>query len=116
MSFIRNYYEPNCTSPNDDCDPKILPTSDKRGHKRAKRAHHGKRESQTVNLNRKEPLRPTKKDQNIMVQKEANLNSPYTWIFFVFDPNNNLGNSIIYMSVHVKTVDKNTRTFSLSLK
>lgn len=61
MSFIRNYYEPNCTSPNDDCDPKILPTSDKRGHKRAKRAHHGKRESQTVNLNRKEPLRPTKK-------------------------------------------------------
>ena len=51
-----------------------------------------------------------------MVQKEANLKSPYAWIFFVFDPNNNLGNSNIYMSVHVKTVDKNTRTFSLSLK
>ena len=83
MSFIRNYYEPNCTNRIDDCDPKILPTSDKRGHTRAKRAHHGKRESQTENLNRKEPSRPTKKIKTQWFKKRQ-ISKAHTPGYFLY--------------------------------
>jgi len=114
MSFIRNNYEPNCTHTT------ILiivtqrlflcPTSDKRGHiKRTKRAQNGKRWSQKKKrywIEKSHEKGQSKRYQRRTIQKRGKKKPKHLDIFCISE-------KLLYMSVHVKTVDKNIRTFSL---
>lgn len=88
----------------------ICSTSDKRGHtkKKNKKSPNGKRLSQKETiLNRKEPW---KANQNIPEKNDSQKRQKDAQHLDIFC----ISEKLLYMSIRVKTVDKNIRTFLLS--
>ena len=86
----------------------ICSTSDKRGHtkKKNKKSPNGKRLSQKETiLNRKEPWKANQKIPEKNDSQKRQKDAQHLDIFCISEK------LIYYMSVHVKTVDKNIRTF-----